>query len=179
MFLLLYSGFLLFDYYPDQVVKSTVIDTEHIKVTITELLVIIFVFIYLIDEIREVSRVNMIFFWIFENLSNLLTLLLKLISDRNSDRTILSKLRAYYSNKWNIFDSFMFSIYLIGFFIRFSPIGGHIFWIRDENAFEIARYSLTFLVERIWEKKNKFNSFFKNHILHELNSMVYENLSNV
>ena len=56
MFLLLYSGFLLFDYYPDQVVKSTVINTEHIKVTITELLVIIIVFIYLVDEIREVNQ---------------------------------------------------------------------------------------------------------------------------
>lgn len=54
MFLLLFSGYLLFDYYPESVVASTVINTERIKVTITELLVVIFVFIYLIDEIREV-----------------------------------------------------------------------------------------------------------------------------
>lgn len=139
MFLLLFSGYLLFDYYPESVVASTVINTERIKVTITELLVIIFVFIYLIDEIREVPNATI------QNQKNMiiitfLTYLLKLVSINNSDKAILSKVRTYYSNKWNIFDTFTFLLYFLGFFIRFSPIVGTIFWIRDDNAYEIARF---------------------------------------
>lgn len=58
--MVLFSGFLLFDYYPDKEVNTTVIritiggKIDFIKVTVTELIVIIFVFIYLTDEIREV-----------------------------------------------------------------------------------------------------------------------------
>lgn len=60
MFLIVFSGFLLFDYHPDQerittVIRITVKDkTDFVKVTVTELIVIICVIIHLIEEIREV-----------------------------------------------------------------------------------------------------------------------------
>ena len=60
MFLLLFSGFLLFDYYPDKEMPTTAIripvgsDPAMIKVTVTELIVIICVFIFQLGQIRQV-----------------------------------------------------------------------------------------------------------------------------
>jgi hypothetical protein len=60
LFLLLFTGFLLFDYYPEEETSSTVIripvkdKPDFIKVTATELVVIICVLIFQLDEIREV-----------------------------------------------------------------------------------------------------------------------------
>lgn len=62
IFLFVFSGFLLFDYYPDVESRSTIIritvyeKKDFIKVTATELVVIICVIIYLTDEIREVKK---------------------------------------------------------------------------------------------------------------------------
>jgi len=61
---MLYTGFLLFDYQPEKESITTVIRIPvknkpiTIKVTITELLLIIFVFIYQLDQIREVNNLQ-------------------------------------------------------------------------------------------------------------------------
>lgn len=83
LFLMVYTGFLLFDYHPEKESKSTVIRIPvknkpiFIKVTITELLLIIFVFIYQLDQIREVKNdskihnfyfaFNLLFIQVFAN----------------------------------------------------------------------------------------------------------------
>ena len=60
MFLVLFTGFLLFDYYPEKETSSTIIKIpvkdkpDFIKVTATELAVIICVLVFQLDEIREV-----------------------------------------------------------------------------------------------------------------------------
>ncbi|CAF0775680.1 unnamed protein product [Brachionus calyciflorus] len=122
LFLFLFSGFLLFDYYPDKEVVSTVIritvynKTDFIKVTATELVVIICVFIYLTDEIRE------------------------LIIKKTSDNKIITKIKSFYlDNKWNIFDFFVYFIFFVAFGIRFSPIFGNVFFIGIENCYEVSR----------------------------------------
>ena len=62
LFLLLYTGFLLFDYHPEQESKTTVIrfyvagKPDFVKVTITELLIIICINVFLFGEIREVIK---------------------------------------------------------------------------------------------------------------------------
>ena len=59
---MLFSSFLLFDYYPDIEASSTIIripigsTAETIKVTVTELIVIICVLIYHLGELREVEK---------------------------------------------------------------------------------------------------------------------------
>ncbi len=64
VFLLIYVGFLLFDYHPEVKTSSTVImitvgnKNDFIKVTITELLIIICVSVYLVGEVREVKLVS-------------------------------------------------------------------------------------------------------------------------
>lgn len=117
----MFTLFLLFDYQPETNVQSTVIripiqgKPDFIKVTITELLIIIFVGIYLIDEVRE------------------------MLIAKTFDGRFITKFKKYYENKWNIFDTFIFVIYYLTLLIRFSPVIGQIFRINGESCYEIAR----------------------------------------
>ncbi len=123
MFLILFSFFLLFDYYPDKEVASTIIkcpipgQNSFIYMTITELILIICVCIYHMGEIEQ------------------------FLKKRTFDQKFFTKLKCFYKeDKWNIFDIFLFLIFYAGLCIRLLPMyGGHVFNLGGENCYELAR----------------------------------------
>ena len=122
LFLMLYSGFILFDYRPEQESSSTVIritigdKIDWIKVTICELLIILCVLIFQIDEIRS------------------------FIEKKTGDNRLKTKIKYFFTeNPWNIYDLMVFITFYAALIVRFLPLSGEMQYIGKTNCYEAAR----------------------------------------
>lgn len=128
-FLLLFSYFLLFDYYPDMQVTTTVIISPVpnkkdivIYMTITELILIISVVIYHLAEVEQFLKM------------------------KNYDQKFFAKLKNFFAeDKWNIFDVLLFLIFYAAMCVRLLPMYGNVIvFFGSENCYEVARVLYAF-----------------------------------
>jgi hypothetical protein len=114
---------LLFDYNPYEynpsstIIQSQINGTnEYIYMTITELLLIIFVIIYHSCEIDQFLRTQ------------------------TSDGKLRTKIKNFFTkDKWNMFDLLLFNTFYIAMIFRLLPIYGQVHLVGKESCYEWAR----------------------------------------
>ena len=148
IFLLYFSFFLLFDYYPDVEVSTTVIKTpiagtgHFMYMTITELIIIILVCIF---HSGEVEQVNFVITDYQKGIFLLLIKLFKFIQTETCDGKITTKIKKFFtSDPWNMFDVLLFGTFYLAMVIRLLPMYGKILYVGHENCYEIGRWAQSY-----------------------------------